>query len=82
MASVYRILEEYPGASYIPSTHLTKLTNLLKEASKGHYDRNTAIKFMEATHISIGSIMPTKSLELKHAIKLFFGNVKLFYTQS
>lgn len=69
-ASVYRLLEEYPGASHIVSAHLTKLTNLLNEASHGHYDRNTAIKFREAARNSIGSVMPAKSLKLKHTIKL------------
>lgn len=70
MTSVYRLLEKYPGASYIASVHLTKLTNLLSEASRGHYNRNTAIKFREAARNSIGSVMPAKSLELKHTIKL------------
>lgn len=68
--SVYSLLEEYPGASYIASAHLTKLTNLLAEASKGRYNRDTAIKFREAARNSIGSVMPAKSLELKHTIKL------------
>lgn len=70
MISIYSLLEEYPGASYIASAHLTKLTNLLNEASHGHYNRNTAIKFREAAKNSIGSVMPAKSLELKHTIKL------------
>ena len=70
MASVYRLLEEYPGASYIAKAHLTKLSNLLIEASKGRYNRDTAIKFRDAASTSIGSIMPAKSLELKHTIKL------------
>lgn len=70
MSSIYHLLEEYPGASHIASAHLAKLTNLLSEASKGRYDRDTAIKFREAARISIGSIMPAKSLELKHTIKL------------
>lgn len=68
--SMYRLLEEYPGASYIASAHLTKLTNLLREASHGHYNRDTAIKIREAARNSIGSVMPAKSLELKHTIKL------------
>lgn len=68
--SVYSLLEEYPGASYIASAHLTKLTNLLAEASKGRYNRDTAIKFREAAKNSISSVMPAKSLELKHTIKL------------
>lgn len=68
--SIYSLLEEYPGASYIASAHLTKLANLLNESSRGRYDRNTAIKFREAAKNSIGSVMPAKSLELKHTIKL------------
>ena len=70
MTSIYSLLEEYPGASYIASAHLTKLTNILNEASHGRYDRNTAIKFREAAKKSIGSVMPAKSLELKHTIKI------------
>lgn len=70
MTSVYRLLEEYPGASYIAFAHLTKLTNLLNEASHGRYNRDTAIKFRESARNSIGSVMPAKSLELKHTIKL------------
>lgn len=70
MTSIYSLLEEYPGASYIVSAHLTKLTNLLNESSRGRYDRNTAIKFREAAKKSIGSVMPAKSLELKHTIKI------------
>ena len=70
MASVYSLLSEFPGASHVASAHLTRLTNLLSEASKGHYDKDTAIHFREAAKNSIGSVMPAKSLELKHTIKL------------
>lgn len=70
MSSIYHLLEEYPGASHIASAHLTKLTNLLNETSKGHYNRDTAIKFREAARNSIALVMPAKSLELKHTIKL------------
>lgn len=70
ISSIYSLLEEYSSASYIASAHLTKLTNLLIETSKGHYNRDTAIKFREAARNSIGSVMPAKSLELKHTIKI------------
>ena len=49
---------------------VAKDTNLLSEASKGRYGRETAITFREAARTSIGSNMPAKSLELKHTIKL------------
>jgi transposase len=70
MASIYALLYEYPSASLIADVHLTKLINLLEGASRGHYSKDTAIIFREAARVSIGSIMPAKSLELKHTIKL------------
>ena len=70
MASVYSMLSEFPGAKHVASAHLTRLTNLLSEASKGRYGKDTAITFRDAARASIGSNMPAKSLELKHTIKL------------
>lgn len=70
MTSVYALLSEFPCASKVASAHLTRLSNLLKTASKGHYSKDTAILFREAARTSIGSNMPAKSLELKHTIKL------------
>lgn len=70
LISVYKLLLEFPGASQIASAHLTKLSNLLSEASKGRYNKDTAITIREAAKNSIGSVMPAKSLELKHTIKL------------
>ena len=68
--SVYALLSEFPGASYVASAHLTRLKNLLYNASKGHYDRDTAIRIRNAAISSIGAVMPAKSLELKHTIHL------------
>ena len=70
MASVYALLSELPGASYIAECHLTHLKNLLKTASKGHYGRDMAIAIRDAARDSIGSVMPAKSMELKHTIQL------------
>ncbi len=69
-ASVYALLSEFPSASAVASAHLTRLSNLLIESSKGRYGKNTAVMFREAAKTSIGSHMPAKSLELKHTIKL------------
>ena len=68
--SVYELLSEFPSAMHISSAHLTRLTNLLYDASKGHYGRDKAILIRDAARRSIGSDMPAKSLELKHTIKL------------
>ena len=68
--SVYELLYEFPGAKHVANAHLTRLSNLVKTASKGHYTKDTAITFREIARTSIGSNMPAKSLELKHTIKL------------
>lgn len=70
MPSISALLSEFPGALQIASAHLTRLTNLLYETSKGRYGRDTAILFRETAKTSIGSNMPVKSLELKHTLKL------------
>ena len=70
MKSVHALLSEYPGASYVAKAHLTRLKNLLYEASKGHYGRDMAISIREAASSSIGSVQPAKSMELKHTLHL------------
>lgn len=70
MVSVYALLCEFPSAEHIAKAHLAKLTNLLYSASKGHYNRDTAVKFRDAARSSIGVFIPAKALELKHTISL------------
>lgn len=70
MASVYALLSEAPGARQIAQMHLTHLTNLLQNASKGHYGKEKAIEIRDAARQSIGSAMPAKSMELSHTIHL------------
>ena len=70
MASVYALLSEFPGAKQIAGVHLTRLKTLLKEASRGHYGRDMATELRDAARLSVGSVMPAKSLELQHTIRL------------
>lgn len=70
LASVYALLEQFPGASYVANAHLTKLTNLLSASSKGRYKKEKAIQIRDAAVSSVGCIMPAKSLELKHTVVL------------
>ena len=70
MASVYALLEEFPGAKQIAGAHLTRLRSLLANASKGRYKRDMAVSIRDAARNSIGSKMPAKSLELQHIIRL------------
>ncbi|MEY8388958.1 IS110 family transposase [Oscillospiraceae bacterium 38-13] len=70
MSSVYALLEEFPGAKQIADSNLTRLKFLLAGASKGRYGRDIAVAIRDAARASIGSIMPAKSLELRHTIRL------------
>lgn len=70
MVSVYALLSELPSASQVASCHLTHLTKLLENASKGRYSKDKAVEIRTAARQSIGSPMPAKSLELKHTINL------------
>lgn len=70
MASVYALLDEFPGAAQVAGANLTRLKFLLADASKGHYGRDMAIILRDAAMASIGSVMPAKSLELRHTIRL------------
>ena len=70
LASVYAILSEFPGAKQISAAHLTHFRAILSDASKGRYDREKAVEIREAARRSIGSVMPAKSLELQHTIRL------------
>lgn len=70
IASVYALLEAFPGAKQVASAHLAKLKALLEAASKGRYKRDMALEIRDAARNSIGSRMPAKSLELQHTIRL------------
>ena len=70
IVSVYALLAELPGASYIAGCHLTRPKNLLETASKGRYGRNMALMIRDAARNSIGSALPAKAMELKHTIHL------------
>ena len=70
IASVYALLDEFPGAKQIGAAHLTRLKALLETASKGRYKRDMAVTIRDAARNSIGSRMPAKSLELQHTIRL------------
>ena len=70
MASVYAVLSEFPGAKQIADAHLTHFKTVLSEASNGRYDREKAVEIREAARTSIGSVMPAKSLELQHTIRM------------
>ena len=72
IASVYTLLEEFPGAKQIADAHLTRLKSVLEAASRGRYKRDVAVRIRDAARNSVGSRMPAKSLELQHTIRLIW----------
>ena len=70
IASVYTLLEEFPGAKQIADAHLTRLKSVLETASRGRYNQDMAVRIRDAARNSVGSRMPAKSLELQHTIRL------------
>ena len=70
LKSVYALLEEFPGAKQVAAANLTRLKSLLAEESKGRYGRDVAVTIRDVARASIGSVMPAKSLELRHTIRL------------
>ena len=70
MASVYALLEKFPGAKQVAAAHLTRLKSLLETASKGRYKQDMALEIRDAARNSIGSRISAKSLELQHTIRL------------
>ena len=71
IASVYALLSEFPGASFIAAAHLTRLKKLLHNASnKDRYGRDMAVSIRDAVSLSIDSVLLAKSLELRHTIHL------------
>ena len=70
MASVYAILSEFPGAKQVANANLTHFKTVLSDSSKGRYGREKAVEIRETARRSIGSVMPAKSLELQHTVRL------------
>lgn len=70
LSSIYTLLCEFPGAKQIANAHLTHLKSILEESSNGRYKRDMAITIRDAARTSIGNVMPAKSLELQHTIRL------------
>lgn len=68
MPSIYAMLSKFPGAKQISQLHLTRLKTVLNKNSRGRYDRDKAIEIRNAAQNSIGTVMPAKSLELRHTI--------------
>lgn len=67
--SVYELMHALPSANAIATCHLTKLTNILKSNSKGHYNQEKAKEIRDAARTSVGTCTSMQSLELTQTIE-------------
>jgi len=68
--SCYALLLEHPTVTSIAETHLTKLTNLLSDNSKGKYSRDKALQIRDLAKTSIGFSSRATGFELQQTIRL------------
>lgn len=63
------ILKEFPSANAIANAHLTKLSNVISDASRGRLDKEFAKQLKEVAKHSIGEISSTLEFKLKQHIE-------------
>ena len=68
--STYELLLVFPTAKSIADAHLTTLTNLLRDNSKGKYSRNKALQIRSLANNSIGLESRAVGFELQQTIRL------------
>ena len=67
--SCYALLKTESNPDRIAKMHLTRLSNLLKKTSKGHYTKNHAIALKELASQSVGIKDDTLSLQILQSIE-------------
>lgn len=65
----YALLKEAPTPDAIASMHLTHLTHLLKAASKGHFQKETAAELRVLAQKSVGSSDKSLSIQITQSIE-------------
>lgn len=64
----YQLLKEFSSPKDISVLHLTRLSNILHDNSRGKYGKSDAIRLRELAKSSVGIDNPSLSLQIKHAI--------------
>ncbi|WP_311487576.1 IS110 family transposase [uncultured Helcococcus sp.] len=68
--STIALLYEFPSKELIANAHLTRLTNVLKDNSRGKYSKDKALEIRNAAINSIGSSSDASSFELVQTIDM------------
>lgn len=64
----YALLKEYSDPDKIAAMHLSRLSNLLRKASHGHFNKDTAIALKHLASKSVGTKNHTLSLQISQSI--------------
>lgn len=75
----YSLLKECSDPDRIAAMHLTKLSNLLRKASHGHFNKDTAVALKDLASKSVGTKNHTLSLQISQSIiqiELYDGQLK------
>ncbi|WP_411842776.1 IS110 family transposase [Salinicoccus sp. HZC-1] len=67
---VYAMLSIYPSITQLADAHLTRLTTILKQASRGRVGKARAVEIRDLARTSIGTVSASLSFELKHLIEV------------
>ena len=68
--STMALLHEFPSKELIANAHLTRLTNVLKDNSRGKYSKDKALEIRNAAINSIGTSSDASSFELVQTIDM------------
>lgn len=68
--STMALLHEFPSKELIANAHLTRLTNVLKDNSRGKYSKDKALEIRDAAINSIGTSSGASSFELVQTIDM------------
>lgn len=68
--STMALLYEFPSKELIANTHITRLTNVLKDNSRGKYSKDKALEIRELAINSIGTSSDANSFELVQTIDM------------
>lgn len=74
--TVYQLLLNYTNPMDITKLNLTKLSNFIKNTSRGHFNKDTAIALKNLAKESVGINSPVLAMQVKMAIEqiLFFNS--------
>ena len=68
--STMALLHEFPSKELIANAHLTRLTNVLKDNSRGKYSKDKALEIRDVAINSIGTSSDASSFELVQTIDM------------